>query len=187
MLGIIFPDEPRLKFAQIMRDIKQFANSTDAFDENSFIDAVLLAVKEIRGTPDTLKYHQGQTKGNVLFKRTGTCRLHPKSLMALTKRRSADAQESGALSGAKIRAVVASKLFSFGMSLRQWRGVPSDSSQEPSHAVAIARESRPAAPSSASARACASMATRSIAFWTASASSSGTTDSWRVGAFGRRS
>ena len=102
MLGIIFPDEPRLKFAQIMRDIKQFANSTDAFDENSFIDAVLLAVKEIRGTPDTLKYHQGQTKGNVLFKRTGTCRLHPKSLMALTKRRSADAQESGALSGAKI-------------------------------------------------------------------------------------
>jgi len=49
MLEHIFPDYTRVKKAEVMKEVKELANSDDAFDENSFIDAVLIAIKRLRG------------------------------------------------------------------------------------------------------------------------------------------
>ena len=61
MLEIIFPDHDRLMMADIMlQDVKPFANFEDKFDEGTFIDAVLHAVKRLRGV--SVKYAESKVE-----------------------------------------------------------------------------------------------------------------------------
>lgn len=110
MLEIIFPDEARMRFAGVMKDVRSLASSVgatwtttihaltasclspkwvsarlsrgvrqaDTFDEASFIDAVLLAVKDIRGLQgaDVPHYEdKSEKKSSIMYKRSGTLRF----------------------------------------------------------------------------------------------------------------
>jgi len=70
LLEIIFPHEDRQEFVQVIKEIKQFANSSDTFDLNSFIDAVIMAVMYIRqrngGEEADIKYHKMDTGSSFL-------------------------------------------------------------------------------------------------------------------------
>lgn len=80
LLEIIFPDENRLRFATIMKEVKQFGDHQDNLDEASFIDAVLLAVNTVRGGlpayTDTGSKRQvkSHSYGSMLFGRSQTVR-----------------------------------------------------------------------------------------------------------------
>lgn len=48
MLENIFPDASRIQFAAVMKDLRGLADNSNAFDEASFLDAVLLAFQALR-------------------------------------------------------------------------------------------------------------------------------------------
>ena len=56
LLEIIFPNENRLQLAEVMKEARKFSDRSDNLDENSFIDAVLIAVKGLR------KHHPEKAK-----------------------------------------------------------------------------------------------------------------------------
>ena len=48
MLEQIFPDVTRVQFATIMKDLRGLADNNNSYDEQSFLDAVMLAF-QVRG------------------------------------------------------------------------------------------------------------------------------------------
>ena len=59
MLQVIFPDVKRGRWTNVMKEVKQFANSEDTYRENSFIDAVLHAVtvRPVHALPPVVGTH----------------------------------------------------------------------------------------------------------------------------------
>ena len=48
MLEQIFPDTPRVQFATVMKDLRSLADNNNSYDEQSFLDAVMLVFQALK-------------------------------------------------------------------------------------------------------------------------------------------